>query len=102
VLVVLKDGQHVGCLEVSFFCSCEECLTTGSGHHVGYSFDEEGLSVVCTLQPIDGFDVFVRIPICGLVVMLEVEAIGDGVARGCPLRCLVAQPQTMKVLERSL
>jgi hypothetical protein len=35
-------------------------------------------------------------------VTLEVEAIGDGVARGCPLRCLVAQPQTTKVLEWSL
>jgi hypothetical protein len=31
--------------------------------------------------------------------MLEVEVIGDGVAQGHPLRCLVAQPQTMKVFE---
>jgi hypothetical protein len=32
VLVLLDDGQHVGCLEVSFlFCLCEECCTTGSG-----------------------------------------------------------------------
>jgi hypothetical protein len=34
--------------------------------------------------------------------MLEVEAIGDGVARGPPLRHLVVQPQTMKVFEQSL
>jgi hypothetical protein len=42
------------------------------------------------------------LPNHGLVVMLEVEAIGDGVARGRPLRHLVAQSQTMKVFERSL
>jgi hypothetical protein len=34
--------------------------------------------------------------------MLEVEAIGDGIARGCPLHHLVAQPQTTKVFERSI
>jgi hypothetical protein len=34
--------------------------------------------------------------------MLEIEAIGDGVAQGCPLHHLVAQPQTMKVFEQSL
>jgi hypothetical protein len=34
--------------------------------------------------------------------MLEVEAIGNGVARGCPLHRLVAQPRTTKVFERSL
>jgi hypothetical protein len=104
VLVVLEDGHHVGCLEVSFFfCSCEECRTTGSGcAYVGYSLDEEGLSVVRTLQPVDSLDVFIGIPIRGPVGMLEVEAIGDDVAWGCPLRRLVAQPQTTKVFEWSL
>jgi hypothetical protein len=34
--------------------------------------------------------------------MLEVEAIGDGVAQGRPLGRLVAQPQTMKVFKLSL
>jgi hypothetical protein len=43
-----------------------------------------------------------RPPNLGLVVMLEVEAIGDDAARGCPLRHLVAQPQTTKVFERIL
>jgi hypothetical protein len=101
MLVVLEDDQHIGVLEVSFFsCSCEECCTTGSGcAYVGYSLDEEGLSVVCTLQLVDGLDVFIKIPIHGLVVMLEVEAIGNNVARGHPLRCFVAQPQTTKVFE---
>jgi hypothetical protein len=93
VLVILEDGQYVGHLEVSSFCLCEECHTTRSGRaYVGYSLDEEGLSVVRTLQLVDGLDVFIRIPICGLVVMLKDEAIGDGVARGRPLRHLVAQP----------
>jgi hypothetical protein len=35
-------------------------------------------------------------------VMLEVEAIGDGMAQGHPHHRLVAQPQTTKVFERSL
>jgi hypothetical protein len=34
--------------------------------------------------------------------MLEVEAIGDGVARGRPLRRIVTQPRTTKVFEWSL
>jgi hypothetical protein len=34
--------------------------------------------------------------------MLEVEAIGDGMARGRPLHHLVAQSQTTKVFEWSL
>jgi hypothetical protein len=34
--------------------------------------------------------------------MLEVEAIDDDMARGHPLYHLVAQPQTMKVFEKSL
>jgi hypothetical protein len=70
--------------------------------YVSYSLDEEGLSIVHTLQPVDGLDVLIRILICGLVAMLEVEAIGDDVARGCPLHRLVAQPQTTKALEWSL
>jgi hypothetical protein len=37
-----------------------------------------------------------------LIMMLKVEAIGDGTARGHPLHRLVAQPRTMKVFERSL
>jgi hypothetical protein len=92
MLVVLEDGQHIGLLEVSFFfCSCEECHTSRSGQaHVDYSLDEEGLSVVRTLQPVDGLDVLIRIPIHGLVVILKVEATGDDVARGRPLRHLVA------------
>jgi hypothetical protein len=48
--------------------------------YVGYSLDEEGLSVVRTLQPVNGFEVFIGIPIRELVVMFEVEAIGDDVA----------------------
>jgi hypothetical protein len=80
VIVVLEDDQHVGRLEGSF-CSCEECRTTRSGcANVGYSLDEEGLSVVRTLQPVNGFEVFIGIPIRELVVMFEVEAIGDDVA----------------------
>jgi hypothetical protein len=104
VLVVLEDGQHIGHLEVSFFFySCEECRTTESVRaYVSYSLDEEGLSIVRTLQPVGGLDVFIGIPICRLVVMLEVEAISDSVARGCPLRHLVAQPHTTKVFKRSL
>jgi hypothetical protein len=47
-------------------------------------------------------EVFLGFPISGLVVMLEVKAIGDDVARGRPLCRLVAQPQTTKVFEQSL
>jgi hypothetical protein len=57
------------------------------------------------LQPVHGLVVFVHIvftPNPVREVMLEVEAIGYGADRGCPLYCLVAQPQTMKVLERIL
>jgi hypothetical protein len=36
------------------------------------------------------------------MVILQVEAIGDDVARIRPLRCLVAQPQVTKVFERCL
>jgi hypothetical protein len=43
-----------------------------------------------------------RPPNLGLIVMLEVEAIGDDMARCRPLRHLVAQLQTMKVFERIL
>jgi hypothetical protein len=108
VLVVLEDGQHIGHLQVSFlFCSCEECCTTGSAcAYVTHPLDEEGSSVVHTLQPVDGLEVCVELigipPNHGLVVMLKVEAIGDGVSRGRPLHCLVASPQTMKVFEQSL
>jgi hypothetical protein len=74
--------------------------------YVTHPLDEESSSVVRTLQPVDGLEVCVEhvgtLPIHGLVVMLEVEAIGDGATRGRPLRRLVAQPQTTKVFERIL
>jgi hypothetical protein len=38
-------------------------------------------------------------PNLGLVVLLEVEVIGDGAAQGRPLHRLVAQKQTTKVFE---
>jgi hypothetical protein len=41
-------------------------------------------------------------PNLGLVLLLEVEAIGDGAARDLPLCRLFAQPQTTKVYERIL
>jgi hypothetical protein len=42
VLVVLEDGQHVGCLLVPFlFRSCEECRTIGSATtYVAHPLDE--------------------------------------------------------------
>jgi hypothetical protein len=74
--------------------------------YVTHPLNEEGSSVVRTLQPVDGLEVCAKhvgtLPIHGLVVMLEVEVISDGTAQGLPLHRLVAQPQTTKVFEQIL
>jgi hypothetical protein len=81
---------------------CEECLTIGSASaYVVHPLNEEGSSVVHTLQPINGLEV-VDTPIRGLVVILKVEAIGNGAAQGRSLRHFVARPLDMKVFKWSL
>jgi hypothetical protein len=55
------------------------------------------------MEPVDGLEVYVKcvgtLPNHRLVVMLEVETVGDGAAR--PLCRLIAQPRTTKVFEWS-
>jgi hypothetical protein len=55
------------------------------------------------MEPVDGLEVYVKcvgtLSNNRLVVMLEVETVGDGAAH--PLYRLIAQPQTTKVFEWS-
>jgi hypothetical protein len=103
MLVVVEDGQHVSHLKVSLlYCTCEECHTTRlTSAYATHPLDEEGFSVARTYQPIDSLEVCdacVTIsPNHRLVVVLEVEAIGDAMTQHLPLCRLVEKVQTMKL-----
>jgi hypothetical protein len=108
ILVVLDDGQYVRRLQVSLlFCPCEKCHTTGMpSANVAHPLDEEGFCVVGALQPVDGLEICIEpvsfSPNHGLVVILQVEVIGDGVTGTHPLHHFVAQMHATKVFEQCL
>jgi hypothetical protein len=106
VLVVVDEGQHVSRQEVSFLCcSSKKCRS----HRVcpctrRPSINEEGLTIVGTYQPINNLEVCSArgtvSPNHHLVVVVEVDSIGDGAARRRPVRRLVAEAKTSKVFQR--